>query len=71
MVDNGLFPIKKVDKDSLCIFQYWTNLGPILLLAKFLLFLNKPRSFITVDLIFYAPNVANLGFLMIVLTIAL
>ena len=41
------------------------------LLANFFLFLDKPRSYITVDLIFYAPNVANLSFLRIVPTIAL
>ena len=35
----------------------------------FFLLLDKPRSYITVDLIFYAPNVANLGFLRIVATI--
>ena len=37
----------------------------------FFLLLDKPRSYITVNLIFYAPNVANLGFLRIVPTIAL
>ena len=37
----------------------------------FFLFLDIPQSYITVDFIFYAPNVANLGFLRIVPTIAL
>ena len=37
----------------------------------FFLLLDKPRFYITVDLIFYAPNVANLGSLRIVPTIAL
>ena len=41
------------------------------LIPIFLLFLDRPRSYITVNLIFYAPNVANLGFLKVVLTIAL
>ena len=36
-----------------------------------MVFLDKPRSYITFDLIFYAPNVANLRFLMIVPLIAL
>ena len=34
-----------------------------MLLNKLLLFLDKPWSYITVDLIFNAPNVADLGFL--------
>ena len=38
---------------------------------NFFLFLDKPRSYITVNLIFYTPNNANLGFWKIVPTIAL
>ena len=51
-VDNGIFPIKKVDKDAVglinLIFIFRTNLWPT-----------------SVNLIFNAPNVANLGFLKI------
>ena len=60
-VDNGLFSIKKVNKDAIVPIN----------VKSFLLFLDKPGSYTTVDLIFYAPNVANLIFLMIVPTIAL
>ena len=42
----------------------------ISLLANFSLLLDKPRSYITIDLIFYAPNVANLGFWRIVLKVS-
>ena len=59
-VDNGLFPRKKGEKDAIVPIN-----------VKSFLFLDKPRSYITADLIFYAPNVANLVFLRIVLTIAL
>ena len=38
---------------------------------KCILFLEKPWSYLTVDLILYAPNVANRGFWRMVPTIAL
>ena len=47
-----------------------TNLSPISVHVLFFIILDKTRSYITVDLIFYAPNVANLRFWGIVPTIA-
>ena len=61
-VDNGLLPRK--NGRQRCFMPKKCNI-------LFLLLLDKPRSFITVDFIFYAPNAANLGFLRIVQTIAL
>ena len=64
-----------VDRDAVCLknvmsyklnkfnfFDFLTNLGPISVNVLFFLLLDKPLSYITVDLIFYAPNLANLGF---------
>ena len=79
-------PDKKDDNDGICPINVISkklinfnidpknvlfNLDLITLLANFFIFLDKTRSYITVDLILYAPNVANFGFLRIVLTIAL
>ena len=60
---------KKVDKNA--IVQINVKSSKWSLLPNFFLFLDKPRSYITVNLIFYAPDVANLRFWSLVLTISL
>ena len=52
------------------MISFWTNLGPRSSGLLVFLFLRQSLVPTSVELIFYAPNVANLGFWRTVLTIA-